>query len=673
MTSGTPDAAYSRDDYHVIARSVYLDKTTAGFVSQLVGMLSGYEYVRLANGRCCVAMPDEWFALCNGPYAGNDQHTFQTDKLLENGETGFLEVWIDDDFSVDIFNQYSIERMYAEYGTFVSKVISDGWMDYGIWDMGGGQRKAGAYGLISRNGYLPQFAGSGEFGNWYSFLPEPYIATDTLGISAAAMPRTAATQAKKFAAVTGDRDNVEWAQMFATMLSLAYVETDVETLIRTAADVLAPDGFASSVVEEVFALHERYPSDWRRAYTEFENKYYVQDVTLAGSTTINCAFTLLDLLYGGGDYVKTAQIGALAGYDCETTCGIALSVLAIMGGTAVMPEEADRLVWQGGNGVIVNRARSSFAEDVYMHADNLPERMPIPEVIDLFVRNFESILTAEGGHMDANYYYIPKQSVAKHRAITLPNGGLESGSTDGFSVSGHAEISDLATTGLHAAKLIGETELCTTAYGLTEGKTYALSAFIRVTDKSTAYLFARDKGKTFSAAVYRSEGAAAYESQKAIARTLVFTATGSEMDLGVRFIPNAAYDGEFAVVDAFTLHEVRETKAGDVTVRAPSADGLYNGKLSLSINAEAYGEACLKISFANHAPVYTNAAITVNGKSGGTAAFSATGAPLADLTPQDCVYIPVLLQAGENEVTLSFAERELLVREVRLVQPEEAW
>ena len=49
-------------------------------------MLSGYEYVRLPNGRGRVAMPDEWFALCNGPYAGNDKYAFQGDKLLINAD-----------------------------------------------------------------------------------------------------------------------------------------------------------------------------------------------------------------------------------------------------------------------------------------------------------------------------------------------------------------------------------------------------------------------------------------------------------------------------------------------------------------------------------------------------------------------------------------------------------
>lgn len=664
---------YSRTEYTVLSKAEYLDKTTAAFVSQIVGMLSGYEYVRIANDRCRVAMPDEWFALCNGPYAGNDAHTFQMDKHLWNGETGLYEIWIDDDFSVDIFNQYTLEKMYGAHGAPVSKMISDSWTEYGIWDMGGGQRKAGAYGQISRNGYLPQFAGSGEFGNWYSFLPEPYIATDTLGISAAAMPATAAEQAKLFASVTGDRDNVEWAEMFAAMLSLAYIEDDIPELIRTAATTLSPDSYAMAVVEEVFTLHAQYPHDWRSAYIAFESAHYTEGVTVAGDTTINCGFVLLHLLYGGGDYMQTAMIGSLAGYDCETTCGIALSVLAIMGGTSVMPEETDRLVWQGGNGVIINRARPSFTEDVYMHADNLPERMPISEIVDMYVRNFERILLAEGGAMDDNYYYIPRQTIRAYRAVTLQNGGFEQGTTDGFTVRGTAEITSLATTGRYAAKLIGDTELKTMVYGLTVGETYALGAFIHVSSASSAYLFAKDGAKTFSAAVYRTEGAAAYEAQKSVARTLIFTATAPSMEVGVLFASNDVYAEQYATVDAFTLHKVQESTIGTVTVQNAKADGVYNGKVTLSVNAKTEGEALLKVSFANYAPVYTDVKLTVNGKAGGTAALSATGVEPDGFTPCDATYIPVWLSAGENTVVLTFAERELILKEFALVEYQTKW
>ncbi|MBQ1212743.1 MAG: hypothetical protein IIX69_04905, partial [Clostridia bacterium] len=69
LDPNAPDPAYPEADYFVISKEEYLDKTTAGFLSQLVGFLSGFEFVTLSGGRCRVAMPDSWFVYCRGPYA----------------------------------------------------------------------------------------------------------------------------------------------------------------------------------------------------------------------------------------------------------------------------------------------------------------------------------------------------------------------------------------------------------------------------------------------------------------------------------------------------------------------------------------------------------------------------------------------------------------------------
>ena len=116
-----------------------------------------------------------------------------------NEESGLWEAWNDDDYSIDILNQYIIRDMYAEYGTAVSKVITDGWAKYNVYDMGGGNRKRGAYALMSGRRYLPEFAGSYEFGNRYSYCYEPCIENETLGMDAACMPSTAAKLSEKFA------------------------------------------------------------------------------------------------------------------------------------------------------------------------------------------------------------------------------------------------------------------------------------------------------------------------------------------------------------------------------------------------------------------------------------------------------------------------------------------
>lgn len=672
LDPNAPDPAYPTSDYNVISKEDYLSRTTAGFIAQLVGMVSGYEFATLSNGRCRVAMPDSWFDFCNGPYAGNTTFMKHVDKLHKNSETGITEVWMDDDFSVDVFNQYSLEQSYKTYGTVSAKVVSDGWIDYDIWDMGGGQKKVGAYGLINRKGYLPQFAGNTEYGNWYSYNTEAYLATDTMGMAAAGMPEVAASLAKTFGQVTGDRDNLGFAQMFAAMVAMAYFQSDIDTLIKESSKVFPEGSWQLDLIDELYALHEKYPDDWRKAFKEHENKYYVEGDTRSSNTTINCGFMILDLLYGEGDYMKTCQIASLAGYDCESTCGIALTILSVMKGMDILPEVAHEKIWQNGEGVLVNRPLAEMDEGVYMHAGKLEERMKIVDIVDKYVRNFESVLTERGGHIDDKYYYIPVEKLGTPEGITIKNAGFESGTLDGFTVKGTAEISPLATMGLKAAKLTGDTELYTTVSGLKVGSTYKLTLYVNSTETSSTYIFARKAGgEGACVSVHKTAGTSVYEAQKSVRRELVFEATAETMEIGVFFRQLARTD--YAIVDQFLLNRIEETPVGTVTVKNKSEDNTYNDVISFAIESEVAGEVFVKLKFANTTSNIVNADLTLNRKSYRTTAFYKTGAAPEGLTASDFLLIPVVLKKGSNSLSVQFSGNKLDIYEATVITVDERW
>ena len=658
------------EQFTVISKEDYLSRTTAGFLSQLVGMVTGNEFATLSSGRCIVGLPDTWYEFLNGPYAGNTKNMKHGDKLRINSATGINEVWIDDDFSVDIFNQYSLEKMYNTYGTVSAKVVSDGWIDYDIWDMGGGQKKVGAYGLINRNNFLPQFAGNTEYGNWYSYNTECYIATDTLGMTAAGMPEVAASLAKTFGQVTGDRDNLGFAQMFSAMISMAYFESDIETLIRESAKVFPDGSWQLDLIDELFALHEKY-TDWRVAYKQLEKKYYVNGDTRSSNTTINCGFMILDLLYGEGDYEKTCKIGSLAGYDCETTCGIALTVLSVMKGMDVLPEEVNTVIWQDGKGVIVNLPIPGCEEGNYMHAGKLEERMNIADIVAKFVKNFESVLVENGGKIDDTNYYIPTEQLGTSEGIKIPNCGFENGNLDGFTVVGTAEISPLATMGLNAAKLTGNTELYTTVSGLTVGATYKLTLYINGSETATTYLFARKAGgEGTCASVNRTVGTSVYEAQQSVRRSLVFEATAETMEIGVILKPVRTVD--YAVVDQFLLNRIEETPVGTVTIKNATDNGVYTNNFSLTVESETDKEAYIKLKFANASGTFIKADITLNRKPYRATAFYKTATAPAGYTSADCVLIPVVLKKGSNTVNLQYGGK-LTVTEATVITVDERW
>ena len=646
----SPDRRYSPEDYRIISKDEYLDKTTAAFLGQLAGFLSGHEFAKGTDGKCLVAMPDERYVYLGGPYAVGARP-----KHIYNEDTGLWEVWFDDDFSVDVVNQHILSDMYSSENTVCQKYITDGWLNYDVWDMGGGQRKVGAFGLAKRYNYLPQFLGNGETENWYSFISEPYLGTDTLGMNAAGMPETARELAAVFSRATGDRDNLLWAQMFAAMISSAYFENDVESVIRKACRVFPDGSWPAYIVEDVFDIYEKNPHDWRAGFTEFEQKHYIaKDITVTADTTINCGFVLLELLYGGGDYAETCRIGSLAGYDCESTCGIALAVLGVMGGTDILPAETNTYIWQDGEGTLVNLVNPGCKNDqgVWMIAAGLPSRMKISGVIEKYRDNFESVLLEHGGAVDAHYYYIPREELSEYEGIEIENPQLADGTLTGYSVQGNVTVTQYASVSHYGARLEGDSELSQRVSGLEIGKTYALSAFMKATGSSSAYLFASslDGSDAVCASVHATVGTPKYEAHSSFKRTLYFTATDTEMMIGVRY---SGGEGEYASAGAFELIRTEETAKGTVGIREKKTDDIYDGNVSFDINCETDKEVCLKLRFANSNDKVTNVALTVNGKKYATAAIYKTN-PADGMENSDTVYIPLVLCVGENTVAGTF-------------------
>ena len=660
-----PDPNYPADKYKILSKEEYLDKTTAGFLGQLAGFLSGYEFKTLPDGkRCRVGMPDNWFEYLKGPYAGNTAHMKQTDKHIKNKDTGLYEVWFDDDFSVDVVNQYIIADMYKQKYTLCQKYVSEGWLKYDVWDMGGGQRKVGAYGLINRFNYLPQFAGNTEYDNWYSYCTEAYLGTDMLGMNAPGMPSTASELSAMFAQVTGDRDNLQWAQMFTTMISLAYFENDIPTLIKESSKVFPEGSYPLTAIDYLFELYEKYPDDWRTAYKELEAHYYIHD-TRNTNTSINCSFVILDLLYGKGDYMETCKIGSLAGYDCESTCGIALTVIGVMGGTSILPEETNTLVWQDGKGVLTN---ISIGEDegIWMIANSLPRRIKMTSVLDKYRSNFESILLERGGAMDDYYYYIPTETLGEYDSVKIQNPEFETGNFDGYTTTGTAVIdTTYPTKGLYTAKLQNNAEIYTKVSNLQVGKTYAFSAFVRTDADSTAYLVARDIGgsNAVCASVHKTFGTQKYIAQSTVKRTLVFVATAAEMEIGIKFIGTGE---QYAFADSLSLVRIEEKQAGTVTINNKTDDGKYTSTVSMKIDSKTNKEAYLKLTFANPNTAVTRIPLNLNGESYMSAALYKT-CDSDGMKNIDVVYIPMVLVEGNNNLEISLSNQTVSILSAEFV------
>ena len=663
------------DDYYVLSKADYMDKTTAGFLGQMIGFLSDYKYVWNKDGSPRVALPEEWWlGICRGnDVAGNPYHT-KIIKLYWNDETKMWDNWIADAYSIDIMGQHILRDMRENYGTFTTKVITDGWVKYAPWDMGGGARYNGAYALASKRGYISPYLGMAEYGNEYSWCQEPWIGNDGLGMAAAGMPDVALDLTRAFGRVTGDSDNVRWLDFVAAMSSMAYFESDIPTLIERATEVFPEDAYEREVVEMAYELYARYPNNWRYAVIAAEEEcarrfYYLhteKSTNEQGRCEVNFAFMVLALLYGDGDYMETAKILSLCGYDTRGT--IMLPVLGIIGGMDVIPEEAKAVTWQDGKGMIVNKAVPDTVFGVWMFAEGLPETYSIASVIDLYRENFEWLLVQNGGKIEGDYYYIPKTALSGFDNVSVVNGDFESGNLGDYKTVGDAadtSITDFAYWGEYAAQVNTGTDdngVYTTVSGLKKGATYKVSAYVIAANNTTAKLFARVPG---SAAM---QTAGVHYQPEYVKRDLVFVAESETMEIGLLVPKQDAYG--YAIIDEIEVVRIEEYKVDGVSevkvTSAPTVANRYDGKIDITVSGKADSEVWLKVYFANTTGGIVDGAVTVNGDNFRTTPFYKTGAKVSD-GASDCVYIPIVLKNNTNTVTIDIGDASLYVSAVQLV------
>ena len=353
--------ARAEGDYYVLSKADYANKTRAAYLAKLTSFFTDYKFVWNRDGSPRVALPDSWYGVMKGSDTQNNPYHQKVAKLFKNETTGIWESYVADSFGIDILNLYILRDMYEQYGTVTTKVMTEDWVKYDVWDMGGGHRTMGAYALSKNKGYVAPYVGRAEYGNHYSWCEEPWIETNTLGMVAAGMPNVAVDLTSVFGPFTGDTDNLGWTDYIAAMYAMAYYESDIPTLIRDAAAIFAEDSWEREVIAICMKLYKENPTDWRRSIVLAEDlctrrnyHYYSRQSTVneQSRVDINMAFSILGLLYGNGDFDATCKIFSLAGYDARGVCF--LPVLGIIGGTEVLPEETNTYLWQDGKGIIVN-------------------------------------------------------------------------------------------------------------------------------------------------------------------------------------------------------------------------------------------------------------------------------------------------------------------------------
>jgi hypothetical protein len=368
-------------------------------------------------------MPDEWFRLTYGPYSGDSPyHSVEDypgyDRLFEVGRVGG-----DDDYHVDFFIQHILDA-HGPNPTYQD--IRDEWVAHQVSDWG-----AGASAIANMNqGMLPPLTGKAEFNQFY-WVSESYIEVETVGMVAPGMPRTARDLTERFASVTGEFDSVLWGRFWGTLYAIAYFETDARVALEKASAVLPRNSWTYEIYQHVVRLHRENPDDWRWAQRQLrtiKRNVYRQDNVLV-IPDINNALGIMSILYGENDYMKTAQIASLSGFDADCTAAAVLGVMGIIKGMAGTPDEILTRIYADGEGVYVNDTTSGYPP--YISYD-YPAEQKWTDLAALYMSNAERQIIDEGGRIEDDTYLIAPQTVAPDDVVLIPNYDFEQGTLDGW-------------------------------------------------------------------------------------------------------------------------------------------------------------------------------------------------------------------------------------------------
>jgi hypothetical protein len=233
-------------------------------------------------------------------------------------------------------------------------------------------------------GIQPPMTGRISINPWADFNLSGQFVSETWGMISPGMPQTAARLSLYYTHVSIEGEPSQSAQMFASMISIAYLTSDIQKILNAGQAALDPQSDFRRILRDVRRWHGENPGDWRATRKLIRDKYTRyggQDQRDRNGVILNGAATIAALLYGNGDFVETVRHAFNFGWDCDNNAATAGTVLGVIKGY-------QWLMGQGWN--IQDRFRNTSR-------DNMPMDETITSFGDRMVALTDRVITEHGG------------------------------------------------------------------------------------------------------------------------------------------------------------------------------------------------------------------------------------------------------------------------------------
>lgn len=232
------------------------------------------------------------------------------------------------------------------------------------------------YGIGGTNtslGFTPPMSGELYNEGWKT-SNGAWIRSEIWACLAPGFPNVAAKYAIMDASIDHGVSEGVAAEIFTSVLeSLAFVESDIRTLIEKALTYIPEDCRVALDIKTVIAEYDK-GTDWKK----------VREIIIERNRDFgffqapgNLAYMVIGLLYGEGDFLKSLLYAINCGDDTDCTAATIGALLGIIGGTKGIPKELSEYIGDKISSLAIDLSASvRFAKTCTELTDRVVKLMP---------------------------------------------------------------------------------------------------------------------------------------------------------------------------------------------------------------------------------------------------------------------------------------------------------
>ncbi len=318
MTSVSMTAA-SKNSMAVLTMQELQDKIAGGWAAQTIGCAFGGPWEFRYQGKMIAPETDLKFS------------TSEVKQNMLHNPGLYDDIYMDLTF-VEVIERFGLNAPADSFATAFA------YAKYPLWHA----NQSGRYNVI--RGIYPPRSGYWKE-NPHADCIDYQIESDYAGLMSPGMPNAASAISDKVGHIMNYGDGWYGGVFVGAMYTQAFLYNDIEKVITEALRTIPVKSKFHKVISSVIDWYHQHPDDWRATWQLVQN-HYSTDIgcpdgvfnKLNIDATLNCAYVIMGLLYGGGDLTKTADVATRCGQDADCNPSTACGILGCMLGYSHMPE-----------------------------------------------------------------------------------------------------------------------------------------------------------------------------------------------------------------------------------------------------------------------------------------------------------------------------------------------